>query len=191
MEKIEVWRGRHGDPEPLFGPLPGIRDGDTLAYEFQLSNVFDPWPGRGLLERVFVLLDLGVSMSIPVWQGRVGHEGEPGPDGPTTWYVDLVHVTTDVGSIVVRDLFIDVIVPTDGRHQRILDLDEYGDAIESGELDLATAVDGLRRWQRFIDEHLHKPRGPVGEWTDFPPERIRDLAALPAPLGPIVTAGTG
>jgi hypothetical protein len=186
MEQVEVWRGAHGDPRPLFGPLPGIRLGDTLAYEFQLPDSFVPWPGRTLLERVFVLLDLGVSMSVPAWRSTVGTDLAQA--GPTTWYVDLVHVSTTQDSITVRDLYIDVLVPTDGRHQRLLDLDEFADAIEAGQLDVATAVDGLRRWQRFLDRHLHTARDPSEKWTDFPPRRLRDLAALPSPLGPIVTA---
>jgi hypothetical protein len=79
-------------------------------------------------------------------------------------------------------------VPTDGRHQRLLDLDEFADAVEAGQLDARIAVDGLRRWQRFLDRHLHAARDPQHGWTDFPPRRLRELAALPAPLGPIVTA---
>jgi hypothetical protein len=186
VEQVEVWRARHGDPVPLFGPLPGIRLDDTLAYEFELPARFVPWPGGTLLERVFVLLDLGVSMSIPSWRSRRGvNRDEIGPD---TWYVDLVHVTPGQDSIIIRDLYIDVLVPTDGRHQRVLDLDEFADAIEAGQLDVGLAIDGLRRWQRFLDRHLHSARQPHHQWTDFPPQRLRDLAALPAPLGPIVTA---
>ncbi len=186
MEQVEVWRGGHGDPVPLFGPLPGVRAGDILAYEFELSPRFTPWPGRSLLERVFVLLDLGVSMSLPPWRctADVNRDGS----GPGTWYVDLVHVTAGPGSITVRDLYIDVLVPTDGRHQRLLDLDEFADAIAAGQLDAGVAIDGLRRWQRFLDRHLHADRDPQGGWTDFPPRRLRELADLPAPLGPVVTA---
>jgi uncharacterized protein DUF402 len=186
VERIDVWRGRHGDPVPLFGPLPGVRSGDTLAYEFQLPARFTPWPGRSLLERIFVLLDLGVSMSVPSWRSTVGTDRAA--EGPTTWYVDLVHVTTAPDSITVRDLYADVLVPVDGRHQRLLDLDEYADAMENGELDVTTAIDGLRRWQRFLDRHLHADRGPRADWTDFPPRRIQELTALPSPLGPIVVA---
>lgn len=124
MERVEVWRGHHGDPAPPFGPLPGVRLGDALAYEFEPPARFVPWPGRTLLERVFVLLDLGVSMSIPSWQSVLAADGDrrggmdAGESEPTTWYVDLVHVTTDRDTIVVRDLYVDVMVPTDGRHQR-------------------------------------------------------------------------
>src|SRR5262245_54089112 len=182
MEQVEVWRGAHGEPEPPFGPLTGVRIGDTLAYEIQLPDSFVPWPGRTLLERVFVLLDLGVSMSMPVWQSNTDVDRTDA--GPTSWYVDLVHVSASGNSITVRDLYIDVMVPTDGRHQRLLDLDEFADAIEAGDLDVTTAVDGLRRWQRFLDRHLHAARYPSGTWSDFPPQRLHELAALPSPLGP-------
>jgi Protein of unknown function (DUF402) len=186
VEQVEVWRGRHGDPVPLFGPLPGICEGDVLAYEFELSSRLTAWPGRTRLERVFVLLDLGVSMSLPAWRPSAGGDRDRG--GPVTWYVDLVHVTARPGSVIVRDLYIDVLVPTDGRHQRLLDLDEFADALEAGQLDVGIAADGLRRWQRFLDRHLHAARDPQDGWTDFPPRRLRKLAALPAPLGPIITA---
>lgn len=174
-----MWRGE-------LGPLPGVRDGDALAYEFQMPDRFEPWPGGTLLERVFVLLDLGVSMSVPCW--RRGVHTDRSAEGPTTWYVDLVTVERRPGEVTIHDLYADVIVPVDGRHQRLLDLDEYADAIEAGALSVADAVDGLRRWQRFLDRHLHATREPLGHWTDFPPRRLEALAALPAPLGPVVTA---
>jgi hypothetical protein len=43
----------------MLGPLPGARSDDTVAYEFRLPDRFAPWPGRTLLERVFMLLELG------------------------------------------------------------------------------------------------------------------------------------
>jgi hypothetical protein len=135
---------------------------------------------------VFVLLDLGVSMSLPAWRPSAGPDREL--PGPVTWYVDLSRVTAGPGSVTVRDLYIDVLVPTDGRHQRLLDLDEFADAMQAGHLGPEVAADGLRRWQRFLDRHLHAGRDPRRGWTDFPPRKLRDLAALPAPLGPVVTA---
>jgi hypothetical protein len=160
-------------------------EGRAILSLFSWSR-FTPWPGRTLLERVFVLLDLGVSMSLPPW--RCTATVSRGESEPGTWYVDLVHVTTRPGSVIVRDLYIDVMVPMDGRHQRLLDLDDYADAMEAGRLEASLAVDGLRRWQRFLDRHLHAAREPQEGWTDFPPRRLRELAALPAPLGPVVTA---
>jgi hypothetical protein len=57
-----------------------------------------------------------------------------------------------------------------------------------GQLDVGTAVDGLRHWRRFLDRHLYAARDPNSQWPDFPPRRLRELAALPAPLGTVVTA---
>jgi hypothetical protein len=74
----------------------------------------------------------------------------------------------------------------DGRHQRMLDLDEFADAIEAGDLPLGVAIDGLRRWQRFLDTYVHHDRDPRAAWTNFPPAQISELAALAAPLGPVV-----
>lgn len=80
------------------------------------------------------------------------------------------------------DQYIDVIVPTDGRPYRMLDLDEFADAVRDGALSLVEALDGLGRWQRFLDRHLHSQRFPATGWTDFPPATIAPLVALPAPL---------
>lgn len=177
---------------PLVGPLPGLRDGDTLAYEFQLPERFTPRPGHGRLERTYVLLDLGVSFALPRW-ATVDTPDAGVVDGidadlavASTWYVDLVQVDDTARGVVVRDLYVDVMVPVDGRHQRLLDLDEFADAIEDGTLPVPDAIDGLRRWQQFLDRHLHASRDPIADWTDFPPARIEKLAAVPAPIGPPV-----
>jgi hypothetical protein len=42
-------------------------------------------------------------------------------------------------------------VPTDGRHYRMLDLDEFADAIAKGLVSTETAIDALRRWQTFLN----------------------------------------
>jgi hypothetical protein len=192
MQRVEVMRGGSDPERSLFGPLPGMRHDNVLAYEFELPEQFTPWPGRSRLERIFVLLDLGVSMSRPCWRevhlgnGATGLGIDAGLEDPDTWYVDLVKVGRSRDRYVFRDLYLDVIVPTDGRHQRLLDLDEYADAIDDETLSVADAVDGLRRWQAFLDRHLHADRDPSGGWTDFPPKAIGPLAALPAPLGPPV-----
>lgn len=52
-EPVEVLRGTHKNPELRFGPLPGRRLGDVVAYEWQLPARFEPWPGRTLVERTF------------------------------------------------------------------------------------------------------------------------------------------
>ena len=81
-------------------------------------------------------------------------------EGGDTWYVDLVSVEQNGSSFAFRDLYVDVMVPMDGRHHRLLDLDEFADAIDSGVLSATQATDALRRWQRFLDRHLHTERAP-------------------------------
>jgi Protein of unknown function (DUF402) len=192
MEPVVVWQGRFGDPVPLFGPLPAIRDGHAIAYEYALPQSFEPRPGRNRLQRTFLLTDVGVALAQPCWRRATTDAGDivpgvdPDQDEPA-WYVDLMHVTDRGDEIIARDLYIDVMVPADGRHQRLLDLDEFADAIEYGTLRTDAAIDGLRRWQRFLDTYVHRDRDPRGAWSDFPPRAIARLAALPSPLGPVVT----
>lgn len=151
--------------------LPGLKDGDVLAWDFHDELV------PGAIGRNFVLLGLGVKLAIPpIWIQR----GDP------IWYVDLAIVSQEDDLYRVIDLDIDVFVPTDGRPYRMLDLDDLADAIEAGEFTLAEVVDGLRRWQRFLDAHLHRFATVDGVavdvqrgWRDFPPASIASLAALP------------
>ena len=185
FDSVQVWRGAHGDPSPLFGPLPGLRDGNVIAYEFELPPRFEPRPGRTRVERTFALLDLGVSFADVCWFAERRPDGSVvsvDPDGSGIWYVDLISVEPTERGFVFRDLYLDVIVAHDARHARHLDLDEFADAIEAGHLSLAEAVDGLRRWQRFLDRHLHVDRFPAAGWSDFPPAAIVPLAALPGPF---------
>ncbi|WP_152365512.1 DUF402 domain-containing protein [Microlunatus speluncae] len=191
-EPVEVHCGGYEhDPDDLFGPLPGVRLDNVLAYEMAAPERFEPWPDRTSLQRTFVLLDLGVSLNIPCWRKatlRNGNRVEVPAADEGTWYVDLITVDQpDPTTFVLRDLFIDVMIPADARHHRMLDLDEFGDAIEGGKITVPQAVDALRRWQRFLDRHLHADRYPQAGWTDFPPAAIKPLTELPAPFGPPVT----
>jgi aminoglycoside phosphotransferase (APT) family kinase protein len=76
-------------------------------------------------------------------------------------------------------------VPMDGRHYRMLDLDGFADAIDDASLSIEQAVDALRRWQRFLDRHLHAERAPVVAWTDFPPAAILALLERPPFANPL------
>ena len=155
------------------GPFPGLQLGDVIAYEFSLPESFKPRPGKTQIERVFVLLDVGIQLANPLWWH--------GTDA-TTWYVDLVSVAVAGNTFTIHDQYIDVIVPTDGRHYTMLDLDEFADALASGVLSREDAVDALRRWQRFLNSYLHDREEPVASWTDSPPAAIQPLAMLPEPL---------
>jgi hypothetical protein len=115
--------------------------GDVVAYEFELPDRFEPWSGRTRLERTFVLLDVGVSFANPCWiraRNSDGSNVESDPSGRDSWYVDLITVHAQDDRYTFRDLYIDVIIPTDGRHYRMLDLDEYADAMAAGTLSLGS-----------------------------------------------------
>ena len=185
VERVQVMRGTHRGIGPLFGPLPGVRLGEVIAYEFELPARFEPWPGRTRLERTFVLLDVGVSFANPCWVRTRNPDGsilQMDPKGRDSWYVDLLTVDVQGDRYTFRDLYIDVIIPTDGRHHRMLDLDEYADALADGTLSLEEGLDGLRRWQRFLDRYIHNDRWPQAGWSDFPPASVRRLFELPALL---------
>lgn len=191
IETVEVFLGSHQHPDqPLFGPLPGRRSGNVLAYEMQAPARFELWPGRSRVERKYALLDLGVSFGIPCWCRTTR------PDGTVTsipdeqqhsWYVDLVSVYRySEDQFVLRDLYADVMI-CDGRVPRMLDLDELADACTQGVITVAQLTDGLRRWQRFLDQHLHTSRFPQLKLSDFPPAAIQPLAQIDGLLGAPVT----
>src|SRR5258708_8503286 len=101
-------------------------------------------------------------------------------NGRDSCYVDLLTVDVQGDLYTCRDLYIDVIIPTDGRHHLMLDLDEYADALADGTMSLQEGIDGLRRWQRFLDRYIHNDRCPQPGWSAFPPPSVPTLLALPA-----------
>lgn len=178
MDRVQAYRASNATkPGEPFGPLPGVRLGDAVAYEWEWQ-VPAGFGGDGgwRLERAFVLLDVGVSLSFLDWV----------PEASDCWYVDLITVERDGDAYIFRDRFLDLIIPTDGRPYRVLDLDELGDALERSTLSVSEVADGLRRWQRFIDRYLQPGRYPVDGWADFPPKAIQALRDLPSPLAPPV-----
>ena len=169
MERVRVQWRRDGEI------VPALRDGDVLGWDYLA-------PDTGTFGRSYVLLEPGVKLTIPpIWIER----GDP------IWYVDLAIVTREDDLYRVVDLDIDLFVPTDGRPYRMLDLDEFAEAIEGREFTLTEAMDGLRRWQRFLDTHLHR-YGPIEDplqasfgqldvhagWRDFPPSAITPMMEL-------------
>lgn len=181
VDRVQVFLGKW-DRDARSGPFIGVREESLLAYTLRLPEEFIPWPGQELAETVLVDLDVGVSMSKPCWRWRQGADGERvgGIDAelpePATWYVDLVLTHASPDRIDVLDLYIDLMVATDGRQARMLDLDEFGDALALGKLTSAQAADGLRRWQRFLGTYIYPDSEPRHEFADFPPSRFTHLA---------------
>ena len=153
-------------PKGSRGPFPGIRAGRVAAYEFPMVDV----PVRaGSLpqDRSYLLLDEGIQMSCP--PGFAEHHAG-------WWYVDLVEFTEHGNQLTVMDQYLDVIVGPPGHSYRVLDADEFGDAIASGVLSSERAVDALRNLQHFLDRYLNRLGDAETAWPDFPPRALRPLA---------------
>jgi hypothetical protein len=135
--------------------------GDILQYDLGLTH-----EGVAHVQRCWVLLDEGFQLQQPV-TFSAPHRG--------WWYCDLVKTFDDGNTIIVQDFWIDIIVGPHGQPYRMLDLDEFGDAIAEGALTPADAADALTRTQRFLDRHLNSRNPATPNWPDFPPRRITDL----------------
>lgn len=153
----------------LSTPVPALRNEQMLAYDLARLVPTHTDPHRIWIERTYLLVDLGVQFKRPHWWRD---------DEPETWYVDLVKIEEAASQIIVRDLYLDLVVPTDGRPYRLMDLDEFGDALATRELSTADAIDGLRRWHSFLEQHVRyvgsrQQAGQAPIWQDFPPACIQ------------------
>lgn len=145
----------------------GVRQGDVVAYQWGFAR-----DDRQYVQRSFVLLDDGVQINQPV--------AFP-PEQQGWWYCDLVTVVEDGDLLRVDDMWIDAIVGPPDHPYRVLDLDEYADAITAGQLTVADAVDGLVRWQRFLDRRLNRRHEVVRGWPDFPSAAVEALLTVELP----------
>jgi hypothetical protein len=154
------------------GPHPGMRIGRVAAYDFHLPP--EPYfirPGLPRLDRAYLLLDDGIQLSCPPGFS----ENQAG-----WWYIDLVEVSESGDCLTVEDHYLDIIVGPPEHYYRILDMDEFGDAINEGKLTQEQAVRGLRNFQRFLDTHLNRRHDITLAWPDFPPRAIEPLRSLPS-----------
>jgi Protein of unknown function (DUF402) len=132
--------------------------------------------GRPTVDRCYLLLDQGVQLTRPVvFEGPV--EG--------WWYVDLVEVEHIEPGLVVRDLYVDLLVPPCAERYHVLDLDELADALTGGQITATECATVLGRTQRFIERHLRSAEGgSVDPPHQFPPADIAELETLPCFLEP-------
>lgn len=85
--------------------------------------------------------------------------------------VDAIQQDPERGVWLVEDREIDVIVETDLRTYRIIDLDDFGQALCEGRISLQDAQRLLTALQRFLDTYLHGG----GKW---PPDEIREWTTM-------------
>jgi predicted RNA-binding protein associated with RNAse of E/G family len=142
MQKITV-RSRLGEKE-------AITDGIVAAFDH-----YDSEAGRDV--RHYILLDESVKLVHEPWGWQ------------NRWYVDLVQITTvDDTTVQLADLYVDIIVEGNGPTYRVIDLEEFIDALASGDIGVEELRDPLHRLQAFLDCHIHAGR-------DFPPACIRSF----------------
>lgn len=145
----------------------GLRRGQVVAYDWGFEQA-----GREWVQRSFVLLDEGVQINQPV----NFPEQQRG-----WWYCDLVTIVDDGDTVAVNDMWIDFIVGPASHPYRVLDLDEYADAMSDGRLSPADAVAGLRRAQSFLDRRLNRRHDVTRSWPDFPPATVVELLTVQLP----------
>lgn len=145
----------------------GLRRDGVVAYDWGFSM-----HGRDYVQRSFVLLDDGVQINQPV-------VFPPRQQG--WWYCDLVTVADDGEVLRVDDMWIDVIVGPPDHPYRLLDLDDYGQALADGRLTPSAAVDGLKRAQRFLDRRLNRRHEVERTWPAFPPTEVEALLEVALP----------
>lgn len=121
---------------------PGVRTANgVMAYDVPILPQYQSL-GRSTTDRCYVLPTEGVQLTKPnTFTGS--YEGG--------WYVDLVEVEEpDPKRLVIRDLYVDLLVPPHAIRYDLLDLEELGGALEAGAIDTATAIKVLRNTQHFI-----------------------------------------
>lgn len=116
--------------------------------------------GVSVQQLSYLLVDEGVLLSQPA---RFPAEQQG------WWYCDLVQVTATSDGYEFCDQYVDVIVGPPDHPYRVLDLDEYADAVANGAMEPDVARDGLRRLQAFLDNRLNRRHETTQRWPDFPP----------------------
>ncbi|MDC7219803.1 MAG: DUF402 domain-containing protein [Spirochaetales bacterium] len=83
------------------------------------------------------------------------------------WYLDFIDIMEkEDGSLLLHDLYLDLVIEGMGPTYRVLDSDEMAEAFEEGHLDSAKMCQVLKNLQIFVDDHLHR------NIDNFPPEAI-------------------
>lgn len=130
---------------------------------------FDYRAGDGRALRFFVFPDQSVMLTHRPWP----------PDSAlyAEWLVHLVHVRQRDPACAlweVEDRQIDIIVEPDGRTYRVIDLGDFGQALEEHRLRPAEARRVLEATQAFLDRHLHGggrfPPPALARWLEEAPQ---------------------
>lgn len=110
--------------------------------------------------RHYLLLDESVKLMHEPWGWQ------------NRWYADLVRIERINDAVItVTDLCLDVIIEGTGPTYRVIDLEDFADALVTGRIQADGLRDPLYKLQRFLDNHLHGGK-------DFPPSSIRRFVEM-------------
>jgi len=88
------------------------------------------------------------------------------PDFP--WHADVVAVSSESdGTLVVKDMLVDVMISEDGNRYKVIDLDQLVEAMEHGKVTQGECFEALRVLQAWL-QMLHG----FGVLKDFPPKSL-------------------
>jgi predicted RNA-binding protein associated with RNAse of E/G family len=129
------------------GEINGFSNG-KVAY-------FDHFDAKSNKEiRHFILLEESIKLMYEPWGWKCN------------WYADLIRIDIiSENQINLIDLYIDIIIESNNQTYRIIDLDDFANAIVNDLIcykDIKTALNNL---QSFLDNYLHNGK-------DFPPNII-------------------
>ncbi|MEV4267615.1 DUF402 domain-containing protein [Kribbella sp. NPDC049584] len=99
------------------------------------------------------------------------------------WYVDLVEIDHTDNGLIVHDLYVDLLIPPAANRYQLLDLDEFANALRTGQITPTQCATVLTQTQHFINHYLRgEEEGPIGESRAFPPPEVVALEQLPSLL---------
>jgi len=94
--------------------------------------------------------------------------GEPWYEPDLPWRADIVAISKEAdGTLVVRDMFIDVSISEDGSRYKVIDIDEFMEVLKRGKISKDECIGTLQTLQRWLDM-LHGFRVA----KEFPPKSL-------------------
>jgi predicted RNA-binding protein associated with RNAse of E/G family len=83
------------------------------------------------------------------------------------WYIDFIEIEVQPNdSLVLRDVYLDMVVEGMGPTYRIVDADELAEAFGKGHISSEQMCRILKNLQTFVDDHLHR------DINNFPPKSV-------------------
>lgn len=130
------------------GKIQGFSDG-RIAY----FDLYDSKSQRDV--RHFIFLEESIKLMYEPWGWK------------DKWYADLIKIEyVSENEISLTDLYLDIIIESNGQTYKMIDFDDFADALVGGKINICDTEIPLKNLQSFLDNHLH-------DGKDFPPSIIK------------------